>query len=421
MSFQPTSPSKPRLLVVDDQPINIQILFSIFSADHEVFMATSGEQALQVCADRRPDVVLLDVMMPGMDGYEVCRRLKADLATQDIAVIFVTAHNDPAQESSGLELGAVDFISKPVNAAVVRARVGAHLLLRQALAQVRDLNNTLEARVQQRTEELETALQELHESQVHLAMSEAKATLSMLVASVAHELSTPIGNGLMASGTVVAQARDLQRLVDAGSLKRSDLSGFLTMLDGAASLTQQNLQRAHELIGNFRQVAADQASEQRRSFDLRAAVAEIVHSLTPSLRRFPHTVVQAIPDGIVLHSQPGSLGQVVINLINNAYLHAFEGRTDGVVTVSASQHGERVVLVLEDNGLGIAPEVLEKMFQPFFSTKIGRGGTGLGMTIVHKLVSKTLGGEVRVTSTVGQGTRFEIELPLNQPLPDQTA
>ncbi|OYT90153.1 MAG: histidine kinase [Burkholderiales bacterium PBB3] len=415
MTLPPAPSPKPRLLVVDDQPVNIQILFSIFSADYEVFMATSGEQALQVCAERQPDLVLLDVMMPGMDGHEVCRRLKSNPASQDIAVIFVTAQNDPAQESSGLELGAVDFISKPVNAAVVRARVGAHLLLRQALAQVRDLNSTLEARVQQRTLELETALQELHESQVHLAMSEAKATLSMLVASVAHELSSPIGNGLMASGTVVAQARDLQQLVDSGTLKRSDLSGFLTMLAGASDLTQQNLQRAHELIGNFRQVAADQASEQRRTFDLRATVSEIVHSLTPSLRRFTHTVVQIIPDGIVLNSQPGSLGQVVINLINNAYLHAFEGRTHGVVTLSATLQGERVVLVVEDNGLGIAPEVLAKMFQPFFSTKIGRGGTGLGMTIVHKLVTKTLGGEVRVQSTLGVGTRFEIELPLTLP------
>ena len=407
--------SKPRLLVVDDQPVNIQILFSIFSADYEVFMATSGEQALQLCTQRQPDLVLLDVMMPGMDGHEVCRRLKADPASQDIAVIFVTAQNDPAQESCGLELGAVDFISKPVNAAVVRARVGAHLLLRQALAQVRDLNGTLEARMLQRTQELESALQELHESKVHLAMSEAKATLNMLVASVAHELSTPIGNGLMASGTVVEQARGLQKLVDSGTLKRSDLSDFLTMLAGASDLTQQNLQRANDLIGNFRQVAADQASAQRRSFDLRDVVSEIVHTLTPSLRRFSHTVVQLIPAGMVLNSQPGALGQVLINLINNAYLHAFEGRTNGVVTLSASLEAECVILVVADNGQGMAPEVQEKLFQPFFSTKIGKGGTGLGMTIVHKLVTKTLGGEVRVQSTLGLGTRFEIVLPLSLP------
>ena len=410
-----TTASKPRLLVVDDQPINIQILFAILSEDYEVFMATGGEQALRLCAERQPDLMLLDVMMPGVDGHEVCRRLKADTSTRDIAVIFVTSQSDPDQESQGLALGAVDFISKPVNASVVRARISAHLRLSQALAQVKVLNNTLEVRVKERTGELERALQELRESQVQLAMSEAKATLNMLVASVAHELSTPIGNGLMASGTLQERALSLQAMVDSASLKRSDLSEFLTTLAAGSGLIQSNLQRASELIGNFRQVAADQASEQRRSFDLSTAVAEIVHTLSPSLKRHKHTIEQKIPQGIVLNSQPGTLGQVVINLINNAYLHAFDGRANGMVTLSATVQRERVILVVSDNGVGMSADVLDKVFQPFFSTRIGRGGTGLGMTIVNSLVSKTLGGEVRVQSAPGVGTRIEIELPLTQP------
>ncbi len=121
---------RPRLLVVDDQPINVQALYQAFSADHQVFVATSGEQALALCASRRPDLVLLDVVMPGMDGHEVCRRLKADAATADLPVIFVTAHNDEASETLGLDLGAVDFISKPINPKIVRARVRTHLTLK---------------------------------------------------------------------------------------------------------------------------------------------------------------------------------------------------------------------------------------------------------------------------------------------------
>jgi diguanylate cyclase (GGDEF)-like protein len=121
---------RPRLLVVDDQPLNIQTLYQAFSADHQVLMATGGEQALALCASQQPDLVLLDVVMPGMDGYEVCRRLKADVATRDIPVIFVTAHSDEAAETRGLALGAVDFISKPINPNIVRARVGTHLTLK---------------------------------------------------------------------------------------------------------------------------------------------------------------------------------------------------------------------------------------------------------------------------------------------------
>jgi len=129
----------PSLLVVDDQPINIQTLYQIFSSTHQVRVATTGAQALEACAEKLPDLILLDVMMPDMDGHEVCQRLKADERMKEIPIIFVTAQNDPHDEALGLELGAVDFITKPVNAAVVRARVNTHLQLRQALDQVRKM------------------------------------------------------------------------------------------------------------------------------------------------------------------------------------------------------------------------------------------------------------------------------------------
>lgn len=121
---------KPKLLVVDDQPINIQVMYRCFAGDYQVFMATSGEQALDLCKVNPPDLILLDVVMPGLDGFEVCKRLKADETTSHIPIIFVTAHTDPAQETHGLNLGAVDFIAKPVNPDVVRARVKTHLTLK---------------------------------------------------------------------------------------------------------------------------------------------------------------------------------------------------------------------------------------------------------------------------------------------------
>ncbi len=127
----PTAAAKPRLLVVDDQPINIQVMHQIFAGEYQVFMATSGAQAIQLCKANPPDLVLLDVVMPQMDGYEVCRQLKADSGTRDIPVIFVTANTDTDQETLGLEVGAVDFITKPVVPAVVKARVRTHVTLKQ--------------------------------------------------------------------------------------------------------------------------------------------------------------------------------------------------------------------------------------------------------------------------------------------------
>jgi len=132
-------PRKPRLLLVDDQPLNIQVMHKVFAQDAQLFMATSGAQALQVCATQAPDLVLLDIEMPEMDGFEVCRRLKTDERTRHIPVIFVTAHSDTAIEAQGLEIGAVDFISKPINPPVLRARVRTHLLLKFQSDVLRDL------------------------------------------------------------------------------------------------------------------------------------------------------------------------------------------------------------------------------------------------------------------------------------------
>lgn len=402
---------KPVLLLVDDQPSNIQVLHQIFKADHEVFMATSGEQALAFCDKHLPDLILLDVIMPGLNGHQVCVQLKADARTRDVPVIFVTGHNNPEDESEGLRLGAVDFISKPVNASIVRARVKVQLMLRQSLRHVQELNEALEDRVVQRTAELRQALIELRQSQDNLADSEARATLSTLIASVSHELGTPLGNSRMVATTLAEQTRGMAQALRTGQIKRSALDHFVEQVSEGVALLESNLVRSVDLLGDFRQVAADQASEQRRVFKLDVVVNEILHTLSPSLKRKPHRIVVDIATGIVMDSQPGALGRILINLVNNAYLHAFEGRADGVLTISAQANADQVRLVVADNGIGMPSELLNMVFDPFFSTKIGKGGTGLGMAIVHNLVTKSMGGSIRVQSAPGQGTQFELTLP----------
>lgn len=398
----------PKILCVDDQPINIQILYQIFSDDHEMFMATNGKDALEVCARVVPDLVLLDVMMPDIDGFAVCRLLKQNPATANIPVIFVTAQHDPETETAGLATGAVDFITRPFNASVVRARVHTHI-------QLHHLKENLEQLVKVRTNELELAQQRLHESMEQLTISEAKATVSTLIASVSHELNSPIGNSVMAATSFHDVATQFRDKFESGMIRRSDVSNFLEELIEMARLIHRNLTRAAELLSNFRQVSADQASEQRRRFDLGETVREVIESLRPSLKRQPHRIELDIPPNIILDSQPGSLGQIIINIINNAYLHAFEDRTDGLLVIRAEQIGSQVMISFTDNGTGIPPEHLGKILEPYFSTKIGAGGTGLGMAIVNNLVTKSLKGTIQIESRLGVGTRFEITVPLVLP------
>ena len=288
---------------------------------------------------------------------------------------------------------------------------------KQAQAHILELNATLEQRVQERSAQLEQAMQTLRRSQEELTRSEARATLATLVASVTHELSTPMGNSMMTASTLEAQAQDFHRRLANGPLRRSELDQFVQQVQSGSQLLLRNQQRAVELLTNFRHVAADQASEQRRRFDLRQTLQEVLDTLAPSLKNKPHRVQLQIAEGISMDSYPGPLGQVAINLINNAYLHAFDGMDAGLLHIDAQVQDDTVTLRFSDNGKGIAADVLGKMFEPFFSTKIGKGGTGLGMSIVENLVHTSLGGKVQVESTLGTGTCVTIALPRTAPMP----
>lgn len=277
------------------------------------------------------------------------------------------------------------------------------------------LNEDLERRVSERTAQLSRTMETLRQAQDELVQSEARATISALVAGVSHELNTPLGNSVMTASTLSDQTRDFERLVASGSIKRSDLTAFCATLSHGTALLERNLNRANELLKKFKQVAADQASEQRRDFDLATTVQDVLGTLAPNLKRHAHQITVDIPAGIALDSYPGPLGQIVINLVNNAYMHAFEGREKGLLTISAKVDGDNVKLQFADNGVGMTHETLTHLFQPFFSTKIGAGGTGLGMNIVEGIVRKTLGGSLHVESEPNHGTRFDITIPLRAP------
>lgn len=329
-----------------------------------------------------------------------------------------------AEQPSGPLLVLQQQMSDPVPTFLV---VGALVLLLAVLAQLlwlRSLNVNLEQRVARRTTELARrnaelaqALDELQRTRDELVESEKLAALGSMVAGIAHELNTPIGNGVTVASTLGEMSQAMRRTMDTG-IKRSALQAFLDDSVAASEILQRNLERAAELITSFKQVAVDQTSSQRRSFLLHDTVSEVLVAMSPSLKRSGCAVRLIESDEqIRMDSYPGPLGQVLLNLVNNSLLHGYADRDAGEVRISIDRLGAaEVAIEVADDGAGIASEHQARIFEPFFTTRLGKGGSGLGLSITRNIVTGTLGGRISVSSKPGDGTQVRLVLPLTAPL-----
>lgn len=301
-----------------------------------------------------------------------------------------------------------------VYVSVIMTRLLNTLAEHQDLLEERILKRTVD--LERSNSELMLAVERLDGARAELVRGEKLAGLGSLVAGVAHELNTPIGNIAVVATTLSAHVNEFQQMVQAGTLKKSDLQRFLEIcVEGVGMLVSTN-QRAVDLVASFKQVAVDQTSERRRTFDLELTLSDLLRSIRPSFKGDDWHIESQVEADIALDSYPGPLGQVISNLVQNAIRHGFADRTEGTVKVLAHRLGnDQVEIQVQDDGAGISAQNLKKIFDPFFTTRLGQGGSGLGLTIVHNLVTSTLGGQVEVTSVEGVGTTFTLRLPLSAP------
>ncbi len=532
-------PDKFRILLVDDNANNRYTLQALLAKlpDIETVEADSGQQALMCTLEQDIHLILLDVQMPGMDGYETARHLQMTERTRHIPVIFLTAvFTGEEFVRRGYDVGAVDYLSKPIddNHLLARVRIyrrlhersreleaseanfkgvvesagdgiiatdqrGDIVLFNQAaermfgymaseiigrnvsvlmtsadsaahggymqryldtdkahviglgrdaiglrkdgscfpihlalsetrtraqgrrftgiISDITAQKETQAALIEARDEALANArqlrhtLENLHVTQDKLVQSEKLAGLGSIVAAVAHELNTPIGNCLMVASTLIERTRQFVDLVETGKLHRSELNEYAQNEIEGMTMLENGLSRAAELITNFKQVAVDQSSSRRREFGLAEVINGVIVLLRPTLRKSAHQFQIDIPPEIRMESHPGPIEQVVINLINNSVLHGFEGREQGTIQIAARADGCRVRLVYTDDGAGMSEEVRHRIFEPFFTTRLGKGGSGLGLSICYNLVTELLGGSIEVSTTPGAGCVFTIDLP----------
>jgi ligand-binding sensor domain-containing protein/two-component sensor histidine kinase len=285
-------------------------------------------------------------------------------------------------------------------------------------ARIRNHARRLERLVEQRTLELsrakgqaEDTLAVLQGAQAQLVEAERMASLGQLVAGVAHELNTPLGIAMTAASHQRDIGRELAAKAEAQTLGAGELTRWRTTVDEACRLVLSSLERMRGLIDSFKQVAVDQTSERARRFDLRTYLEEVHDTLRPILKRCPHRLAIECPPGIELDTYPGALFHILTNLVNNSLIHGFAPGSRGNMRIEARDLGSNVELRYSDDGVGMPASVAEQAFEPFFTTRRGNGSSGLGLSIVYNLVTRKLGGRIRLETRPGAGTAFVLEFP----------
>ncbi len=254
----------------------------------------------------------------------------------------------------------------------------------------------------------------IRQTQEQLVQREKLAALGGLVAGVAHEINTPMGVAVTAASLVRDRITTLEDAYARNELRRSSLTEFFASARPAVDITLSNLRRASELIVSFRQVSVEQSNTIARRIRLSTYLRDVLSSLTPLYRRSGHSLSVEFDDSIVVTTHAGALSQIVTNLLQNALTHAFEPGRAGTISLGLRREGEEIELTVADDGRGMSDEERGRIFEPFFTTRRGAGGSGLGMHIVHNLVTELLGGTIVVDSTLGEGTRVIVRFPAGE-------
>ena len=283
------------------------------------------------------------------------------------------------------------------------------LIINQAL---KDKVNLRSDALKESNQELLTTLEKLHQFQGQLVESEKMASLGDMVAGVAHEVNTPIGLGVTASTLLLDRINELKEAFEDKTLKSSQLKKFLSEGQENVAIIYRNLNRAADLISSFKKVAVDQSSEEDRKFNVKQLVNEVLLTLAPQLKNKPITIDVHCPEDLLVTSKPGPINQILINLIINSMLHAFDKITNGIITISIMNLSGQLNITYSDNGQGVDASIKNKIFDPFITTKRGSGGSGLGLHLVYNLVTQALGGHIHLESEVNEGVVFEINFPV---------
>jgi signal transduction histidine kinase len=429
---------KPVILAVDDDANNLAVIRDCLTGfNYTVLVAEDGECAVSRAAYARPDLVLLDIMMPGMDGYETCRQLKRQESTRDIPVIFMSALAETGFKVQGLEAGAVDYVTKPFQQEELLARVEVHLSIRALSRQLKEANELLETRVEARTIDLANANRVLEEGiaerqamrlevqeerqkiMAKLIQTNRMTSLGLLISSIAHNINTPNGAIKLAAQHLAGSWKDALPILEQVTKEEGDFTlGGLPFgvakgeIRGAAESILNNADRVERVIQDLRAYNVGERNELSPGVSVNRVVEEALTIIRAHGRQgeisITPTLAPNLPD---ITGNQYQLEQVVVNLLLNAMQAMPDNRGTVTVRTGYSPETAEVEIVVMDQGGGIGPEVRKHLFEAFFSTRMDKGGSGLGLYISNFIVSEHKG---RLTIDSGQsgGTVAAVYLPV---------
>ncbi|HEY9622616.1 MAG TPA: response regulator [Crinalium sp.] len=420
------------ILVVDDKPNNLHLLSEILNSEgYKARKVLDGAHALDAAQLDPPDLILLDIMMPGMDGYEVCQRLKADSRTQHIPIIFLSALDDIGDKIRAFSTGGVDYITKPFRKEEVLARVKTHLQIQSLTKTLQDKNQHLVEEIEHRKtveSALKKALDELKAAQEQMIAREKLAALGTLTAGIAHELRNPLNfvNNYAESSVELTDEllEELEAISESlGGNHLTLMKELLIDLRENAVAIHQHGQRAERIISSMMQHARMENSSLQLS-DLNGLLDEAIdlayHSRRVQSAGFT-VVFNKLFDTSIGQIQllPNELSRALINLMDNA-LYAIQRKQQEMgqeftptLSVTTRNLNEQVEIRIRDNGIGIPANYRNKIFEPFFTTKPTGEGTGLGLSITYEIIVKQHQGSLQLESEPGVYTEFIITLPVN--------
>lgn len=405
---------KADILVVDDTPDNLKLLSAILAeAGYKVRPVTSGQRALEAVEMSPPDLILLDILMPNMDGYEVCRRLKESPKSRDIPVIFLTALNDPASQVKGFEVGAFDYITKPFDEQTVLARIANQLTIQKQ-------KNELQAEIAYR-QQLETQLRYAKDM-----AEEANRTKSVFIANMSHELRTPM-NAILGFAELMktdpamrADYREYMEIIyESGQYLLSLINGILDLAKIESKKVNFNWEtfELNNLIENLNKIFTFKAKTQNIKF-LVEAKNRLPERIKTDQQKIRQVLINLLGNAFKFTRQ----GQIILRLTALDFAETKTFKAGQVQPLQPTDSETPLTMLFEviDTGPGIPPEDLSKIFQPFVQAELGQkveGGTGLGLSISQKFV-EILGGELIVHSVVNEGSCFQCYLPVMVPNDD---